>query len=394
MMRFSKEYDVVVAGGGIAGVAAAVASARRGRKTALVEKTVLAGGLATTGLIYIYLPLCDGNGTQVSFGLAEELLKASLEYGPGEIPDNWRNETNAEERKRYRIVFSPASFILAMDEILLKAGVDVWYDTLITDVTVTDHTLKSIEVCNKSGKGDLKATCFVDATGDADLASFSGLDCPVADNALAYWAIEHRQGEASRGLLGQDNRLYAGGGSNDPRMGQPGVDGRLVSEFVLKGRERYRNYLCESHSSGKQDRNSHFPLTFPSMVQLRMTRRIDGHFTLSDGMEWTGFEDSIGLVADWRKSGYVWEIPYRTLVPKGIKGLLAAGRCMASAGDAWDVMRVIPVAALTGEVAGIAAALSVEQGVSPDGLDYRILQDELQKDRQFPLHFAEAGLQK
>jgi hypothetical protein len=393
-MQFSKEYDVVVAGGGLAGVAAAVAAARRGRKTALVEKTVLAGGLATTGLIYIYLPLCDGNGTQVSFGLAEELLKASLQYGPGDIPENWCNETNAEERKRYRVVFSPASFILALDEILLKAGVDVWYDTLITDATVTDHTLKSIEVCNKSGKGVLTATCFVDATGDADLASFSGLECPVADNALAYWAIEHRQDGAEAGLLGQDNRLYAGGGSNDPRMGRAGIDGRLVSEFVLKGRERYRDYLTQSHESGKQDRKSHFPLTFPAMAQLRMTRRIDGQFTLADGMEWTRFEDSIGLAADWRKSGYVWEVPYRCLVPKGIKGLLAAGRCMASAGDAWDVMRVIPVAALTGEAAGLAAALSVEHAVSPDELDYRLLQSELQKDRQFPLHFADAGLQQ
>jgi hypothetical protein len=80
---FRKSYDVVVCGGGVAGVAAALAAARRGQRTALLEKTVYPGGLATAGLIYIYLPLCDGNGTQVTFGVAEELLLASIKYGPG-----------------------------------------------------------------------------------------------------------------------------------------------------------------------------------------------------------------------------------------------------------------------------------------------------------------------
>ena len=119
---FQSRYDLVVAGGGVAGVAAALAGARRGLRTALVEKTVWFGGLATSGLIYIYLPLCDGNGTQVTFGISEEMLKRSLEYGPGEIPPGWRRERNAAEASRYRVIFSPASFVLSLDKMLEEAG--------------------------------------------------------------------------------------------------------------------------------------------------------------------------------------------------------------------------------------------------------------------------------
>ena len=87
-------YDIAVIGGGVAGVAAAVQAARCGMKTVLVERTALVGGLATGGLINVFLPLCDGNGHQVTFGIAEEMLRKSIVYGPGEIPPNWKKERN------------------------------------------------------------------------------------------------------------------------------------------------------------------------------------------------------------------------------------------------------------------------------------------------------------
>ena len=82
-MGNEKNYDVLVVGGGCAGIAAALESARSGLQTALVEKTILWGGLATSGLVPIYMPLCDGKGRQVTFGIAEELLKLSIKHGPG-----------------------------------------------------------------------------------------------------------------------------------------------------------------------------------------------------------------------------------------------------------------------------------------------------------------------
>jgi len=117
-MNFERTYDVVVAGAGVAGVAAALESARSGLRTALVEKTVQTGGLATTGIVNIYLPLCDGQGTQVTFGIAEELLHLSYKYGPGDVPPDWQEIVDGKAKSRYRVTFSPAACVLAFDEVL------------------------------------------------------------------------------------------------------------------------------------------------------------------------------------------------------------------------------------------------------------------------------------
>lgn len=391
-MNFQKDYDVIVAGGGIAGVAAALAASARGSKTALIEKTVYPGGLATTGLVYIYLPLCDGYGTQVTFGLTEKLLIASLKYGPGDIPENWSKENNAIEEKRYEVVFNPASFILAMDELLEESGVDVWYDTTVTRTFTENNIITGIEVFNKSGFGRLHAKVLIDATGDADLAHYAGLQCPTRDNALAAWTLEHIAGETGHRDLAENVKMRIVGCSNDKRTGEfLGIDGAKVSNFICKGRKKYRELLTESYESGRNNRKDRFPLFLPAMAQFRMSRRIDGEFTLNDGMEWTSFEDSVGMVADWRKSGYVWEIPYRSLLPRGLDNLLAVGRCMASEGDAWDVTRVIPTAAMTGEAAGVAAAMTVEKRTTTHQLSVTELQQQLSSKCGFPLHFEDVG---
>jgi len=392
-MDFQQQYDVVVAGGGVAGVAAALAAARRGLKTVLIEKTVWPGGLATTGMICIYLPLCDGCGTQVAFGLTEELLRVGLKYGPGDIPANWRQEQNATEDKRYRTVFSPASFILALDELLEAAGVDIWLDTVITGAHTEHHRLTDVQAVNKSGTGIIAGRCFVDATGDADLAYFAGAPCPTAANAPAFWALEFRRGHDSPFYMADNVIMRLDGANvdaNSPDL--DGINGRIVSRAVLAGRRKYRHVLEDNYASGKYDRKSLFPLMLPGMAQLRHTRRITGQFTLSDGMAGRSFDDAVGLIGDWRKSGPVWEIPYRSLLPVGVGGMIAAGRCIAAEKDAWEVMRVIPTAALTGEVAGVAAALSVQRGITPDTLPFDVLSRELREQCKFPLHFADVGL--
>ena len=91
---FCKKYDVAVCGGGIAGCAAAIASAQRGMKTVLVENSVIPGGLATSGMVLVYLPLCDGEGRQVVSGLSERFLKISNKYGPAEIPAAHRSRAH------------------------------------------------------------------------------------------------------------------------------------------------------------------------------------------------------------------------------------------------------------------------------------------------------------
>ena len=406
-MDFRRSYDVVVCGAGVAGVAAALEAARAGLNVALVEKTVLTGGLATTGLVLIYLPLCDGNGTQVTFGIAEELLHSSLRYGPGEVPASWRGERDAAEARRFRVAFSPASFVLAIDEALEAAGVDVWLDTLFCRAVldadpVVGRRVVGIEVENKSGRGELRADVFVDATGDADVAQRAGAECALGRNFLSYWALgaslDHARTAAESGSaapLLQSMRVGADAWGRGHPADYPltsGVDGREVSRFVLDGRRLLREqYRARQEKVGADGRGDVYPLTLAAMPQYRTTRRIVGRENLTSGGENVSRPDSIGLAADWRCAGKVWEIPYGTLVPVGMSGLLAAGRCIGSGEDAWEVTRVIPAAALTGQAAGAAATLAVKGKTTPDRIEPAAVQ-AVMRAREVPLHLAEVGL--
>lgn len=364
---FEKQYDIIVAGGGIAGVAAAVEAARRGCRTVLVEKTVAAGGLATNGLVNFYQALCDGNGRQITFGLAEELLHRSIRYGFGDIPPDWKTEHNAPEERRFTTLFSPASFVLALDEILQESGVEVWFDTLICEVEQEGGRLHGIFVENESGRGVIRASRFIDATGSALLYRRCGVECFTADNHPSLWEFEFNRGRFERFVWFK----------RETRSGKwRGLSGRLVTEFLLTARNVLRERYRKLYDSGESDRHTHYPVLLPNMAQFRKLYAIRGAHVLGDGDIGSVFPDSVGLAADWRRPGEVWEIPYSSLyAPDGPANLLAAGRCVSAVDNAWEVTRVIQAAALTGEVAGIAAALSSE----PRTLPAETLQRELKR---------------
>lgn len=385
-MDFEEHCDVLVAGGGVAGIAAALEAARSGLKTLLVEKTVLLGGLATTGLIDIYLPLCDGYGHQVTYGIAEELLEWSIRYGPGEIPSEWRKDAPAprgSQKKRYMTRFSPSSFILALDEILEAAGVELMLDTLVCQTVLQGDRIQGLVVENKSGRGVVHASCVVDATGDADVAFRAGAACAEGDNWLSLWAAElSREAILSAEEDSPHSSLYriAAVGGDAWGKGHPqespkfnGTDHKQVTRFILEG----RRLLRERYRTLGVDRRDLYPICLPAMAQFRTTRRIAGSFTLTDGQGGLRFDDSIGLAGDWRRPAPAWEIPLRTLIPQGVRGLVAAGRCISSEGDAWEVTRVIPVAALTGQAAGIVARLAVKNCLTPDQVRADAVQAEL-----------------
>lgn len=399
MTDFRKRFDVLVAGAGVAGVAASLAAARAGLRTALVEKTTLPGGLATSGLIIAYLPLCDGLGNQVTFGLPEELLHASIRYGPGEIPEGWSSSEKKYGRSRFGATFCAASFVLAMDELLADAGVDLWLDTLVCGADVEGDRLTGVEVENKSGRGLLLADCFIDATGDADVAHRAGASMAEQDNWLSMWAmgasLEVAREAVEQGTGDPLNHGVRLGASNTGE-GHPegmrkfhGTDGRDVTEFVLEGRRLLREHYREKQR--RVGRRNAFPIALPSMAQFHTTRRIDGQRTLREGEHGTRRPDSVGLIANWWRPGEVWEVPYAALLPRGVRGLLAAGRCISAAGEAWEVTRVIQAAAHTGQIAGVAATVAVREGTTPDALRVGDLQQELAQ-RGIPYRYdAESG---
>jgi hypothetical protein len=368
----TKRYDIVVLGGGIAGVAAAVQAARCGARAALVEKTIFPGGLATTGLVYLYLPLCDGCGHQILFGMAEELYQASMKYGPGQ-----------REEKRYMGIFSPASFILALDEILDDAGVDVWYDTLFCKSCVTAGRLEAVEVENKSGRLRLEAGCFVDATGDGDVAVSAGAPYTEGRNTPAIWEIHHADGalKNSRALSDGQERFCG----NWKEYEYPGVSGRVVTDFVRDTRRRLRAFYQEKYAKDPALKHKFFSMLLPSMATFRRTRAVTGLAAMCDANEDAVFEDSVALINEWRRPGPVREVPFGALIPKGVRGLLTAGRCISSVEESWEWTRVIPAAAVTGQIAGFAADMAVRGSVSPEEIDVKELQKKLLAEK-FYLH--------
>jgi len=377
-------WDVIVLGGGLAGCAAALAARRGGCSTLLVEKTVVLGGLATAGHIAVYLPLCDGRGNKVTAGIAEELLHRSIAYGYDSLPEEWREgPRRVATTRRYCTDFSPPEFVLALDEMMAAEKVDLLLDTLFCSALMRDGTCHAVVVENKSGRGAFRARCFIDATGDADLAARCDLATAEQENWLSYWMYSTSLGAMERavaeGRVQQAIRLEELG-ANAMGKGAPagsvryrGTDSRDITRFVLAGREMALRKV-KTRERGKDSL-----LSLPTIPQVRTTRRIVGRYTLGAPDVGREFPDSMGCVANWREPGPVYEVPYRALQSPGARNVLFAGRCVASEGDAWEVTRVIPGVAMTGQAAGTAAALAVHRDSAVQDLDVGELQGILSK---------------
>ncbi|MBO5213590.1 MAG: FAD-dependent oxidoreductase [Clostridia bacterium] len=358
-----KNYDVAVCGGGVAGISAALAAAREGKKVALFEKQYMLGGLGTAGLVTIYLPLCDGFGRQVSFGIAEELLKLSVRYGAEDkYPENWLDGigTRTERDKRYEVQYNAQVFAILAEQLLLENGVDLLYGSYVVGVTAAGGRIKSLFVENKSGRTEYTVRSVVDATGDCDIARFAEAptDTFRQGNVLAAWYYyANKEGNHLQMVGASDIPEEEKDGSEDPPLTNrrfTGLDGRELSEMTVLSHKTTLDHWLKKRKTDPDAVISSIATT----PQIRMTRKIVGEYTLAHTEEHKYFEDSIGLVSNWKKRGPVYEVPYRTLYSKSVKNLIAAGRCTSVNETLWDVMRVIPCCVVTGQAAGTAAAMT------------------------------------
>ena len=375
--------DVLVCGGGFAGISAALAAARQGSKVILLEKQYMLGGLGTAGLITIYLPICDGMGHQVCYGIAEELLHLSISMGcEDRYPANWLDSNDpafrTEKDKRFSVQYNAQLFAILAEQLLLKQGVEILYGTYAVGVSRSTDKIEAVIVENKSGRQAISCRSVVDATGDCDIAYFAKAETVNfrQGNVLAAWY--YSQGEQGYKLnkLGfadiPDEQKTA---DNAPQLlvqkRFSGLDGAELSLMMQLSHASTLNSVIEKRSKDP----GHVPVTMATTPQIRMTRRIAGEYTLSDKQMHTFFPDSIGMVPDWRKRGPVYEVPFATLYSSAVKNLITAGRCTSVTESMWDIMRVIPCCAVTGEAAGIAAAMTDDFS----SLDITALQAELKK---------------
>lgn len=398
------EADVVVAGGGPAGIGAAVAAARNGTKTILVERYGYLGGLATAGLV-IVLPPPPLGGTKGYGGILQEIVDRLFKLGAVQP-----KESNTGE-----VIFDPEAFKLVAGQMIEEEGVKLLLDSLVVGAIIEDNTIQGIIVENKSGRQAVTGKVIVDATGDGDIATIAGAPYEKSERGQAlpmtliyiiggvdndgvreYQKKDPELRKAARkggfkchvwGLKREELRgpsflhmdqiakgqVVVWGGS----IHADATDAEDLTDAEMRLRERAREELnfLRRHVPGFE--NSYIAATAP-YIGVRETRRIVGKYVLSekDLKSKKKFPDAI----EWYALPFpphVHNIPYRCLVPKRIDNLLVAGRCYSATHTAQNKVRDIPTCMAMGQAAGTAAALSVKLGVRPRQIDVGHLREIL-----------------
>lgn len=374
-------FDVIVVGGGIAGVAASVAASRQGMKTLLIEKRINLGGLATSGLISWYEPLCDGKGKRIVGGIAEELIKLCTKYGFDNLPKQWGGEGKNKKRdERYSTNFSPTIASLAMDEFVLTNGVEIRFDTYGVYPVVEERLCKGVICESADGRDFFEAKVVIDASGDACICDRAGLPTVVGENFMTY-CVHYIDDKLINAYIQNGDMCKLRGwrnfGSDMLGNGHPksmrkltGVTNKDITDYVIMGKHNILERI-----KGK-DKNFFDIMTLPTMPQFRTIRRLVGA-TEFNAIDAETYDDNIGCCSDFRPNGVGkhYQIPYRALYSEKADNILAAGRIIsAPQGDGWEIARVIPNCALTGEAAGNAASLILKDNCAAKDVDIKKLQ--------------------
>lgn len=419
-------YDVLVAGGGPAGSAAAVCAARLGARVLLAEASGCLGGMGTAGLVANFGPMSDGKRPLVG-GFTRELIETLYDrdyLGPDVTPEYWRSDYNR------KIQFKPEGLKRLLDEFCVNAGVDVLFFTRVVDADAEGHRVKGAIMANVEGLTYVKAKTFIDATGDAQLAAAAGAPCLIAGRdwqhapaslCSIYGGIDWEDPAYGKGTAGLDKVhqrvkkefLPKALAENhftvpDPHImgmkkighsvatlnagqmfGLDGLSAFQVSQGMITGRKLaveytdfYRKYVPGCSNAQH--------LTTAPVLGVRDTRRIIGEFelTMEDYTARRQFPDQVAVynrppnvhptdnsMQEYERHRREMEeddvklgrgecvgIPYSILVPKEWENLWVAGRCHSSDTMVHGSIRAQSAAYMMGEAAATAAKQSIDTG--------------------------------
>lgn len=451
-IAFSSDWDVIVVGGGPAGCTASAAAAREGAKVLLLERTGALGGMGTQGLVPSWCPLSDGK-RMIYRGLALEVFENSLVLPAS--PDGLVNGIEPDSEKMYEQLFMPFNIPgvrdgipidcerlkRAYDNLIESFGVEVLFHSFVCDVEKkSDTELDAIIVANKRGLTAYQAKFFVDATGDGDIAAWSGADFEVgAENTrdiqpatfcfqLAnvdsfYYRTLWRNCtygwhpmSVNKDLVEdpefpniRDNHLcnnFQGPGVIGYNAGHLHADPlspESLSRCMIAGRKLAYDFRTALAKHSPETFSSSLLVKTAELPGIRESRRIRGDYILTwrDYAERRTFEDEIGrncYCIDIHGSnpevekikeqccyekGESHGIPYRSLVPEKLDNLLVAGRCISVDRIVHGSTRIMPTCLVTGEAAGSAAALAVHSGRNAHNINVAELRKNLKQHGAF-----------
>ena len=398
-LLIKKEYDVIVCGGGVAGCAAAYSAAKRGKSVLLLEKTTILGGLATTGLVNLFVPMCNGRGKQIIFGLAEKWLRDSARYGYDTIPAPWKNgEPEGYTETRYVCRYSPYIFAFQLLEDMVSVGVDVLFDCIGIEPFLEGDRCRGVITESKSGLELYGCRVLIDTTGDADLLRAAGVPIRRGENFFSYFTKMVSLDSCKKAIEANDiDRLYSnfsGGGINLYGDNQPddvprwsGLTVEEVNDYFVRNQLLVLDKL-KATADRRRERDI---ATIPTMAQFRTTACIVGDAALTLDDAYNHHADSVCAINDFDNRDHLFEVRYGTLCRRDVPNILTAGRSASAQGYGWDILRVIPPAILTGQAAGEAAAIAVEDKTDVAFVDIQKLQGRLEESNVM-VHFPDEYL--
>jgi hypothetical protein len=426
------EYDVAVLGGGPAGIAAAVAAARAGRKTLLIERYGFLGGMGTAAGVTNFCGLhanVHGEMRRVVQGVASELLARIDRLGGLNAPHLILGKIFAQ-------AYDTAAYKIAADDLLGAYKVDMLFHALGAGVVMQDEKrIDAILVETRAGRQAIRADVFIDCSGDGDLAAWAGAPFEVGDGQghMLYPSMMFRlngvdpqkAGEAWKTIPALMEAAEAAGTHKFPRKAAivrpqrssvewrvnftqlARADGRAVNglepDELTRGEIEGRRQAVEAFDFLRTvpGFEKSYIVDLPPQLGIRETRRVTGGYQLSgeDVLGCASFEDSIG-VNGWPIEAHVAgdviftfppipdsrgfnELPYRMLVPERIDNLLVAGRCASMTHEGQSAARVSGACFAMGEAAGSAAALALSGNTRPRDIAVDRLQQVLQQQGAF-----------
>ncbi|MCC6174175.1 MAG: FAD-dependent oxidoreductase [Chloroflexi bacterium] len=414
--------DVLVCGAGLAGIGAAVAAARSGARTLLVERMGFAGGFFTAIIGSAFDGLIDpGSGRAVVGGVVFEMLdRMGVLQGrdPRSATFTYNGEISQVAEHPERIVpqTEPERFKKAADEILVDSGVQILYHSQVADVVVRDGRIAAVLISNKAGLVAIEPKVAIDCTGDADVAAWAGapfkVNDPIQPMSLHFRVIDVHA-PADLALRAACTELFerANREGRLPNFGGPWPARFMAHDLYfnatrIPGNATSREDWTRAEIQGRQDawtmfgllrdnlpefKNAYFMASGPT-AGARESRRIVGEYVLTEDDVWNGrrHEDVVVLGAGkldrHSNSPFAqhvehvvqpYDISYRTLVPQGLDNLLVAGRCHSATSAALASSRLTATAMGMGQAAGIAAALVAQSDGSTRGVSIARLQERI-----------------